>query len=69
MCNSKDFKGRNYIICNSKLEMKLSKELPNANSYVFDLEQYVDTEPIYYYCQLNNNNLSNIIYLKIHLGI
>lgn len=50
MCNSKDFKGRNYIICNSKLEMKLSKELPNANSYVFDLEQYVDTEPIYYYC-------------------
>ena len=39
-----------YIICNTELETRLRKELPDANYYVEDLEQYVDTEPIYYYC-------------------
>lgn len=41
---------RAYIICNSELETKLRKELPNANYYVVDLEQYIDKERKYYYC-------------------
>ena len=41
---------RAYIICNSELETKLRKELPDANYYVVDLEQYIDKERKYYYC-------------------
>ncbi len=51
-----------YIICNTELETRLRKELPNANYYVEDLEQYIDKERKYYYSQLNSNNLCNIIY-------
>lgn len=40
---------RAYIICNSKLEMKLRKELPEANYCVVDLEKYIDKERKYYY--------------------
>lgn len=38
-----------YIICNSELETKLQKELPDANYCVEDLEQYIDKERKYYY--------------------
>lgn len=37
-----------HIICNSELEMKLQKELPDANYCVVDLEQYIDKERKYY---------------------
>lgn len=37
-----------YIICNSKLETRLRKELPDANYCVVDLEQYIDKEQKYY---------------------
>lgn len=37
-----------YIICNTELETRLRKELPNANYYVEDLEQYIDKERKYY---------------------
>lgn len=39
-----------YIICNSELETKLQKELPDANYCVENLEQYIDKEQKYYYC-------------------
>ena len=51
-----------YIICNTELETRLRKELPNANYYVEDLEQYIDKERKYSYSQLNSTNLCNIIY-------
>lgn len=38
-----------YIICNTELETRLRKELPNANYCVTDLEQYIDKERRYYY--------------------
>lgn len=41
---------RAYVICNTDLETKLRKELPNANFCVVDLERYVDKEQRYYYC-------------------
>ncbi len=41
---------RAYIICNSELETKLRKELPDANYYVVDLNGYIDKERKYYYC-------------------
>lgn len=41
---------RAYIICNTELETKLRKELPNANYCVVDLEKYIDKERRYYYC-------------------
>lgn len=40
---------RAYIICNSEIETKLQKELPEANYCVIDLEQYIDKERKYYY--------------------
>lgn len=39
---------RAYIICNTELETKLRKELPNANYCVVDLEKYIDKERRYY---------------------
>lgn len=39
-----------YIICNTELETKLRKELPDANYCVENLEQYIDKEQKYYYC-------------------
>lgn len=39
---------RAYIICNSELETRLRKQLPDANYYVVDLEQYIDKERRYY---------------------
>ncbi len=39
---------RAYIVCNSEVETKLRKELPDANYCVVDLEQYIDKEPRYY---------------------
>ena len=39
---------RAYIICNKELEMKLRKELPNANYCVVDLEKYIRKERRYY---------------------
>ena len=39
---------RAYIICNSELETRLRKELPDANYCVIDLEQYIDKEQKYY---------------------
>lgn len=41
---------RAYVICNTDLETKLRKKLPNANFCVVDLERYVDKEQRYYYC-------------------
>lgn len=41
---------RAYIICNSEIETKLQKELPEANYCVVDLEKYIDKERKYYYC-------------------
>lgn len=35
---------RVYIICNSEVETKLRKELPDANYCVVDLEKYIDKE-------------------------
>ncbi len=40
---------RAYIICNSELEVRLKRELPEANYCVVDLEKYIDKEPKYYY--------------------
>lgn len=37
-----------YIICNTELEARLRKELPDANYCVVDLEQYIDKERKYY---------------------
>ncbi len=37
-----------YIICDSEVEMKLRKELPDANYCVTNLEQYIDKERKYY---------------------
>ncbi len=37
-----------YIICNSEVEKKLRKELPDANYCVVDLEKYIDKERRYY---------------------
>lgn len=37
-----------YIICNSEVETKLRKELPDANYCVVDLEKYIDKERKYY---------------------
>ena len=37
------------IICDSEVEMKLRKELLDANYCVVDLEQYIDKERKYYY--------------------
>lgn len=39
---------RAYIICNSEIETKLQKELPEANYCVVDLEKYIDKERRYY---------------------
>ena len=39
---------RAYIICNSELETRLRKQLPDANYCVVDLEQYIDKERRYY---------------------
>ena len=39
---------RAYIICNSEVETKLRKELPDANYCVVDLEKYIDKERKYY---------------------
>ena len=39
-----------YIICNTELEARLRKELPDANYCVVDLERYIDKERRYYYC-------------------
>ena len=39
---------RAYIICNSELETRLQKELPDANYCVVDLEKYIDKERKYY---------------------
>lgn len=41
---------RAYIICNSEVETKLRKELPNANYCVVDLEKNIDKERRYYCC-------------------
>ncbi len=38
------------IICNTELETRLRKELPNANYCVVDLNGYIDKERKYYYC-------------------
>lgn len=38
------------IICSTELETILRKEIPNANFYVVDLENYIDKEKRYYYC-------------------
>lgn len=40
---------RAYIICNSEVETKLRKELPDANYCVVNLEQYIDKEQRCYY--------------------
>ncbi len=57
-----NFTKKACIICNTELETRLRKELPNANYCVIDLEKYIDKERKYYYSQLNSNNLCNIIY-------
>lgn len=38
-----------YIICNSELETRLRKVLPDANYCVVNLENYIDKERKYYY--------------------
>ncbi len=43
------FTNRAYIICNSEIETKLQKELPEANYCVVDLEKYIDKERRCYY--------------------
>lgn len=55
ICRFKNFinessTNRAYIICDTELETKLRKELPDANYCVVDLEQYIDKEQRYYYC-------------------